>query len=51
MVLEAAVYGHADFIISGDEDLLTLNPHREIKILSPVDSLTGKYTKVVPCAQ
>jgi predicted nucleic acid-binding protein len=35
MILEAAVYGNADFIITGDEDLLTLNPYRWIKILSP----------------
>ena len=36
MILEAAVYGSADFIISGDEDLLILNPYRWIQILSPV---------------
>jgi predicted nucleic acid-binding protein len=26
MILEAAVYGNADYIITGDEDLLTINP-------------------------
>ena len=36
MILEAAVYGNANFIISGDEDLLTLNPYRWINILNPV---------------
>jgi putative PIN family toxin of toxin-antitoxin system len=34
MILEAAVYGNVDFIITGDEDLLTLHPYRWIKILS-----------------
>ncbi|MCX8132213.1 MAG: putative toxin-antitoxin system toxin component, PIN family [Clostridia bacterium] len=36
MILEATVYGNADFIITGDEDLLILDPYRWIKILSPV---------------
>lgn len=33
--LELAVCGKADFIISGDEDLLILNPFRNIQILTP----------------
>jgi len=33
--LELAVCGKADFIISGDEDLLILNPFRNIHILTP----------------
>ena len=33
--LELAVKGKADFIISGDKDLLVLDPFREIPILSP----------------
>lgn len=33
--LELAVSGHADFIVSGDADLLVLNPFRGIAILSP----------------
>jgi uncharacterized protein len=33
--LELAVCGKADFIISGDEDLLILNPFRNIQILMP----------------
>ena len=36
MILKAAVYGNADYIISGDEDLLILNLYRWIQILSPV---------------
>lgn len=37
--LELAVSGKADFIVSGDEDLLELNPFREIRILKPADFL------------
>ncbi|HEY3910481.1 MAG TPA: putative toxin-antitoxin system toxin component, PIN family [Stellaceae bacterium] len=33
--LELAVSGHADLIISGDVDLLTLNPFRGIPIITP----------------
>jgi len=33
--LELAVCGKADFIISGDKDLLILNPFRNIQILTP----------------
>lgn len=43
MILEAAVYGNADFVISGDEDLLTLNPYRWIKILNPVAFIKHFY--------
>jgi len=35
IVLECAVAGEADYIITADEDLLVLNPFREIKIVSP----------------
>lgn len=35
MVLEAAVAGQVDFIVSGDKDLLTLSPFEGIPILSP----------------
>ena len=34
-VLELALAGNADVIITGDADLLSLNPWREIAILSP----------------
>lgn len=43
MILKAAVYGNADFIITGDEDLLILNPYRWIKILSPVEFIKQFY--------
>lgn len=33
--LELAVEGHADCIVSGDDDLLSLHPFRDIAILSP----------------
>ena len=33
--LELAVSGNADYIVSGDEDLLVLNPFRGIPILTP----------------
>jgi uncharacterized protein len=33
--LELAVSGHADVIVSGDTDLLTLNPFRDIPIVPP----------------
>ena len=38
-ILEVAVSGQADCIISGDKDLLVLNPFRDIPILSPTDFL------------
>ena len=43
LILEAAIYGNADFIISGDEDLLVLNPYRWIQILSPVAFIKHVY--------
>src|SRR5439155_17601965 len=33
--LELAVNGHADLIVSGDVDLLALNPCRQIPIVAP----------------
>lgn len=36
MILEAAVYGNADFIITGDGDLLIMDPYRWIRIVNPV---------------
>jgi uncharacterized protein len=35
MILELAVSGKADVIVTGDTDLLNLNPFREIAILNP----------------
>ena len=37
--LEAAVNGRADVIVSGDKDLLDLNPFHGIAIVSPADYL------------
>ncbi len=39
--LELAVSGKADCIVSGDEDLLVLNPFRGIPILKPREFLSG----------
>ena len=39
MVLEAAVAGQADVVVSGDKDLLTLSPFEAIPILSPATFL------------
>ena len=33
--LDAAVYGRADYLVSGDEDLLVLGPFRGVPILTP----------------
>lgn len=33
--LELAVNGNADFIVTGDADLLILNPFRKIEIITP----------------
>jgi len=38
--LELAVSGEADFIVSGDQDLLVLNPFRNIEIITANDFLT-----------
>lgn len=40
--LEVAVHGRADLIITGDADLLALNPFRGIAILAPADYLALK---------
>ncbi len=37
--LEVAVYGRADLIVSGDADLLALNPFQGIAVLTPVQYL------------
>jgi|SRR3989344_3488495 len=41
-VLEAAVEGECEFIVTGDEDLLTLKTFRKIKIMTP-----GEFLKEV----
>lgn len=42
MMLELAVSGQADLIITGDKDLLVLNPFRKIRILTPSEFLKPK---------
>ncbi len=37
MILDEAVYGNAQYIITGDEDLLILNPYRWIRIMKLKD--------------
>ncbi len=37
--LQLAVDGNADFLITGDQDLLVLNPFHGIRILRPADFL------------
>jgi putative PIN family toxin of toxin-antitoxin system len=39
--LELAVNGHAALIVSGDADLLALNPFREIPIVTPAAFVQG----------
>ena len=39
--LELAVNGNADFIVSGDADLLVLNPFRGISIIPPAIFVAG----------
>jgi len=39
--LEVAVNGHADLIITGDPDLLVLNPFRDIPIIKPATFVQG----------
>jgi putative PIN family toxin of toxin-antitoxin system len=40
-LLELAVNGHADLIVSGDRDLLALNPFRKIPIVTPASFMQG----------
>jgi uncharacterized protein len=39
MLLELALGGHADLIVTGDKDLLCLHPWRGIAIMNPADYL------------
>lgn len=36
-ILEMAINGKADIIVTGDGDLLTLNPYKDIQIIKYVD--------------
>ncbi len=38
-LLELAVSGDADFLVTGDKDLLVLNPFRGVKIITPREFL------------
>lgn len=40
-ILELAVSGGAEIIVTGDSDLLVLNPFREIQIVTPRDFLSA----------
>ena len=42
--LEVAINGRADVVVSGDGDLLNLNPSRGITILAPADYLDRQTT-------
>ena len=44
MFLELAVNGRADYIVSGDRDLLVLSPFKQIPILSPASYLDQTKT-------
>lgn len=44
MVLETAVIGRADFIVSGDKDLLVLNQCDNIPIVTPADFIKAINT-------
>jgi uncharacterized protein len=39
--LELAVNGHADLLVTGDGDLLALNPFREMPIVTPATFVQG----------
>jgi putative PIN family toxin of toxin-antitoxin system len=44
-VLACALAAHADLIVTGDRDLLILNPFRAIAILKPADALAWLQTR------
>jgi len=46
--LELAVSGQADCIVSGDQDLLVLNPFKGIAILRPADYLASPAESSLP---
>ena len=47
-ILEVAVNGQANIIVTGDEELLALNPFRGISILRPADFLKWKDPSPTP---
>ena len=40
-ILELALNGRADYIVTGDDDLLVMNPFRGIAILTPAQFLAA----------
>jgi uncharacterized protein len=46
--LELAVNGRADLIVTGDRDLLTLNPFRQIPIITPAEFVQGDAHSALP---
>lgn len=38
-ILELAVSGKTDYILTGDDDLLVLNPFQRVSIITPTDFL------------
>lgn len=46
LILETALNGDADLIVSGDQDLLVLHPWRAIEILSPAQALSNASKNV-----
>jgi putative PIN family toxin of toxin-antitoxin system len=49
MFLELAVNGKADLILTGDPDLLALDPYQEVRIVTPREFLasTGRFSNKV----
>ena len=43
IILEEALDGKVKYIITGDKDLLELNPYKEIEILAMNDFIKEKY--------
>ena len=46
--LELAVNGRADLIVTGDGDLLALNPFRKIPIITPAEFVQGDAHPALP---
>lgn len=45
-VLEAAVAGDCQYVVTGDEDLLALEDYKKIKILTPAEFLSEEVWKI-----
>ena len=43
--LEAAIEGHAQYVVTGDKDLLALKAHRDIRIVRPAAFLSMLRTR------